>query len=59
MAEGLAAAGAQVVCSNVGLPAEVDAVYFGTNGVLSGLQPGQLLVDFGTSPPSFARSPPA
>ncbi len=50
-----AAAGAHVVCSNVGLPAEVEEVYFGANGVLPRLQPGQLLVDFGTSPPSFAR----
>jgi 3-hydroxyisobutyrate dehydrogenase len=50
-----ASAGAHVVCSNVGLPAEVEEVYFGANGVLPRLQPGQLLVDFGTSPPSFAR----
>jgi len=50
-----AAAGVDVVCSNVGLPAEVEAVYFGARGVLESLRPGQTAVDFGTSPPSFAR----
>ena len=50
-----AARGAEVVCSNVGLPAEVDEVYFGANGVLSAVSSGQVLIDFGTSPPSFAR----
>ncbi len=50
-----AARGADVVCSNVGLPAEVDEVYFGANGVLSAVSSGQVLIDFGTSPPSFAR----
>ncbi|MEY3022786.1 MAG: 2-hydroxy-3-oxopropionate reductase [Planctomycetota bacterium] len=50
-----AAAGASIVCTNVGLPAEVEEVYFGPSGVLAGVGPGQLLVDFGTTPPSLAR----
>ena len=50
-----AARGAAVVCSNVGLPSEVEEVYFGGAGVLSAVSPGQVLIDFGTSPPSFAR----
>ena len=50
-----AAEGADVVCSNVGMPAEAEEVYFGPRGVLGAVRPGQILVDFGTSPPSFAR----
>jgi len=50
-----AARGADLVCSNVGLPAEVEEVYFGARGVLSAVSSGQVLIDFGTSPPSFAR----
>lgn len=50
-----AARGADAVCSNVGLPSEVEEVYFGTAGVLSAASSGQVLIDFGTSPPSFAR----
>lgn len=50
-----AAADADLVCSNVGMPAEAEEVYFGARGVLGVARPGQILVDFGTSPPSFAR----
>jgi len=50
-----AARGADVVCSNVGLPSEVEEVYFGGSGVLSVAGKGQILIDFGTSPPSFAK----
>ena len=50
-----AALGAQVVCSNVGLPEEVEDVYFGGRGVLAAAEAGQLFIDFGTSPPEFAR----
>ena len=50
-----AALGAQVVCSNVGLPAEVEEVYFGGRGVLAAAEAGQIFIDFGTSPPDFAR----
>jgi 3-hydroxyisobutyrate dehydrogenase len=50
-----AAAGADVVCSNVGLPAEVEEVYFGPSGALRSMAANQILIDFGTSPPSFAK----
>jgi len=50
-----AALGAQVVCSNVGLPSEVEEVYFGGRGVLAAAEAGQIFIDFGTSPPDFAR----
>lgn len=50
-----AAAGAHVVCSNVGLPDEVDAVYFGSGGILRSAQAGQTLIDFGTSPPTLSE----
>lgn len=50
-----AAREADVVCTNVGLPDEIEAVYFGQDGVFSGARAGQLLVDFSTAPPSLAR----
>jgi 3-hydroxyisobutyrate dehydrogenase len=50
-----AATGMEIVCSNVGMPSEVEDVYFGPSGVLEAAGPGQVFVDFGTSPPSFAR----
>jgi 3-hydroxyisobutyrate dehydrogenase len=50
-----AARGVDVVCSNVGMPSEVEEVYYGSSGALRSIAPGQVLVDFGTSPPSFAR----
>ncbi len=50
-----AARGADFVCSNVGLPSEVEEVYFGGSGILSVAEQGQILIDFGTSPPSFAK----
>lgn len=50
-----AAAAADVVCTNVGLPDEIESVYFGSRGVFAGARAGQLLIDFSTSPPSLAR----
>lgn len=50
-----AARDAEIVCTNVGLPEEVEQVYFGAQGIVGALRPGQLLVDFGTTPPSLAR----
>jgi 3-hydroxyisobutyrate dehydrogenase len=50
-----AARAADIVCTNVGLPEEVEEVHFGANGIVGALRPGQLLVDFGTTPPSLAR----
>lgn len=50
-----AAQGADVVATNVGLPAEAEEVYFGTAGLMGAACSGQVFVDFGTSPPSLAR----
>lgn len=50
-----AARDVDVVCVNVSLPDELDAVVFGTDGVVQSLERGQLLIDFGTSRPSDAR----
>lgn len=50
-----AAADADVVCLNVGLPDELEAAFFGRRGVLESLRAGQLVIDFGTSRPSAAR----
>ncbi|MDI9403861.1 MAG: NAD(P)-dependent oxidoreductase [Limnohabitans sp.] len=44
-----------VVCVNVSLPEELDAVFFGPDGVSQALRSGQLVIDFGTSRPSDAR----
>ena len=43
------------ICTNVGLPGEVEEVYFGAHGIVGALRPGQLVIDFGTTPPSLAR----
>lgn len=44
-----------VVFVMVGLPAEVREAVLGPEGALAGLQPGGILVDTSTSPPSLAR----
>lgn len=43
-----------VIFSMVGFPEEVEAVYFGEQGVLKHASPGSLLIDMGTTPPSLA-----
>ncbi len=50
-----AAAGADFVCLNVGLPDELDAVCFGPGGIFDTLRAGSVVIDFGTSRPSAAR----
>jgi 3-hydroxyisobutyrate dehydrogenase len=45
----------QVVCTMVGYPADVRAVYFGRDGVLAGAHPGTVLIDFTTTEPTLAR----
>jgi len=45
---------ADVIFSMVGFPEEVEAVYFGEQGVLQHASPGSLLIDMGTTPPSLA-----
>ena len=46
---------ADVVFTMVGRPEEVREVYFGEQGVIAGLQPGSIVVDMGTTPPSLTR----
>ena len=48
------ALGADIVCSMVGYPADVEEVYLGPNGVLQSMQPKSLCIDFTTSSPSLA-----
>ncbi|MFD1465712.1 NAD(P)-dependent oxidoreductase [Lapidilactobacillus mulanensis] len=45
----------EVVITIVGFPQDVEAVYFGDEGILSAVQPGQTLIDMTTSKPSLAR----
>jgi len=49
------AAQADIVFTTVGRPVEVREVYFGEQGVFAGLQPGAIVVDMGTTPPSLTR----
>ena len=49
-----AAAGADVVCSIVGYPADVREVILGEQGALAGTVAGAVLVDLTTSEPSLA-----
>ena len=43
-----------VVFAIVGFPADVREVFLGTNGVLAGCRPGQIVVDMTTSQPALA-----
>ena len=43
-----------VICTMVGFPADVEAVYFGEAGLLATAAPGALLIDFTTSRPDLA-----
>ncbi len=49
------AAQADIVFTTVGRPDEVREVYFAEQGVFAGLQPGAIVVDMGTTPPSLTR----
>lgn len=49
-----AADGADVVCSIVGFPSDVEAVHLGDEGTLAAPKAPQLLIDFTTSSPSLA-----
>jgi 3-hydroxyisobutyrate dehydrogenase len=49
-----AAEGADVVCSMVGFPKDVEAVHLGSAGTLAAQTPPKLLIDFTTSQPSLA-----
>ncbi len=46
--------GSRLVFSIVGFPKDVREVYFGHSGILSGTQPGTILVDMTTSDPTLA-----
>ena len=48
------AAASDVVVTMVGFPADVEAVYFPTDGILAGARPGTLLIDMTTTRPSLA-----
>lgn len=50
-----AARAAGIVITMVGYPADVEAVYFGENGIFQTAQPGALLIDMTTSSPALAR----
>jgi 3-hydroxyisobutyrate dehydrogenase len=52
------AASAEIVVSIVGMPADVEEIYFGRNGkggMLAAARPGSLLIDMTTSSPSLAE----
>jgi len=49
-----AAVGAEIVCSMVGYPADVEKVFLGPDGALQSMQPGSLYIDFTTSSPALA-----
>ena len=52
---GETALGAEIVCSMVGYPADVEEVFLGKKGVLPVMRPKTLCIDFTTSSPSLAR----
>lgn len=51
-----AAAGAEVVCTMLSDPAAVEAVASGPDGLLAGLPPGSLWLDFSTVTPASSRA---
>ena len=50
-----AAEGADVACSMVGYPEDVEAVHLGPSGTLAALRRPRLIIDFTTSSPAVAR----
>ncbi|WP_448383335.1 NAD(P)-dependent oxidoreductase [Desulfosoma sp.] len=51
-----AAASSHVVVTMVGFPDDVREVYFGSNGIFTGVQEGAILVDMTTTEPRLAQS---
>ncbi|MEO8053959.1 MAG: NAD(P)-dependent oxidoreductase [Acidobacteriota bacterium] len=51
-----AAAGAEIVCTMLSDPAAVEAVASGPDGLLAGLAPGALWLDFSTVTPALSRA---
>jgi len=48
------AADTDVIVTIIGAPKDVEACYFGTDGIFTGLKPGSILVDMTTTKPSLA-----
>ena len=46
---------ADIIITMVGYPHDVDEVYFGRDGILSGVEKGKIVIDMTTSTPSLAR----
>lgn len=49
------ASAAQVVITMVGYPEDVEAIYYGEDGILDNASPGTILIDMTTSTPSLAK----
>lgn len=49
------AAGADLICLCLPMPAHVEEVALGANGVIEGIQPGAIVIDFSTIGPSTCR----
>lgn len=52
---GAIAASSDVIITMVGVPADVEEVYLGDDGIVAHMAPGTLLIDMSTSSPSLAR----
>lgn len=52
---GAAAAEADVVCTMLGFPSDVESSYLGAGGIVERARPGALLIDMTTSSPLLAR----
>ena len=46
---------ADILCTMVGYPEDLEAVVLGKGGTLAGMKPGSLLIDFTTSCPELAK----
>ena len=46
---------ADILCTMVGYPGDLEAVVLGKGGALNGMKPGSLLIDFTTSCPELAK----
>ena len=46
---------ADILCTMVGYPEDLEAVVLGKGGALNGMKPGSLLIDFTTSCPELAK----
>jgi 3-hydroxyisobutyrate dehydrogenase len=50
-----AAAGADVIITMVGYPADVEEIYLGDRGIINHAKPGSYIIDMTTSKPSLAK----